>query len=121
MLYVEYFVILSNKLAIAISDGCAKAKGERLSSSWGFSRILYQKALEIAQLSLEVNHPNAMFLLCDRCWNWLNYYDFSLNNLVKQGKICQRLKSVGVGRKSGDRKPVLLMHQLALLMRRPPC
>ncbi|MEH2252847.1 hypothetical protein [Nostoc sp.] len=51
---------MSNKLAIAISDGCANAKGERLSSSCGFSRILYQKALEIAQLSLEVNHPNAM-------------------------------------------------------------
>ncbi|MEH2300523.1 MAG: hypothetical protein V7K88_16305 [Nostoc sp.] len=43
---------MSNKLAIAISD--------RLFSSWGFSRILYQKALEIAQLSLKVNHPNAM-------------------------------------------------------------
>ncbi|MEH2393372.1 MAG: hypothetical protein V7K21_17520 [Nostoc sp.] len=49
-----------------MSDGCANVKGERLSSSWGFSRILYQKALEIAQLSLEVNHPNAMFRLCDR-------------------------------------------------------
>ncbi|MEH2120166.1 MAG: hypothetical protein V7K46_18780 [Nostoc sp.] len=43
-----------------MSDGCANAKGDRLSSSWGFFRILYQKALEIAQLSLEVNHPNAM-------------------------------------------------------------
>ncbi|MEH2400063.1 hypothetical protein [Nostoc sp.] len=45
-------MILSNKLAMAISD--------RLSSSWGFSRILYQKALEIAQLSLEVNHSSTM-------------------------------------------------------------
>ncbi|ODG96488.1 low-complexity protein [Nostoc sp. KVJ20] len=26
-----------------------------------------------------------MPLLCDRRWNWLNYYDFSLNNLVKLG------------------------------------
>ncbi|MBD2514201.1 pentapeptide repeat-containing protein [Nostoc sp. FACHB-973] len=26
-----------------------------------------------------------MPLLCDRHWNWLNYYDFSLNNLVKLG------------------------------------
>ncbi|MHC5760302.1 hypothetical protein [Nostoc sp.] len=43
---------MSNKLAIAISD--------RLSSSCGFSRILYQKALTIAELSLEVNHPNLM-------------------------------------------------------------
>ncbi|MEH2241439.1 hypothetical protein [Nostoc sp.] len=32
----------------------------RLFSSSGFSRILYQKALEIAQLSLEVNHHNAI-------------------------------------------------------------
>ncbi|NMG08823.1 pentapeptide repeat-containing protein [Brasilonema sp. UFV-L1] len=24
-------------------------------------------------------------LLCDRRWNWLNYYDFSLNNLLKLG------------------------------------
>ncbi|MEH2366218.1 hypothetical protein [Nostoc sp.] len=38
---------MSNKLAIAMSD--------RLSSSCGFSRILYQKALAIAQLCLEVN------------------------------------------------------------------
>ncbi|WP_334934135.1 hypothetical protein [Nostoc sp.] len=45
-------MILSNTLAIAISD--------RLSSSSGFSRILYQKALAIAQLSLEVNHSSAM-------------------------------------------------------------
>ncbi|MEH2419046.1 hypothetical protein [Nostoc sp.] len=43
---------MSNKLAIAISD--------RLFSSSGFSRILYQKAWEIAQLSLEVNYINAM-------------------------------------------------------------
>ncbi|MDF5734991.1 MULTISPECIES: hypothetical protein [unclassified Nostoc] len=50
---------MNNKLAIAISDGCANAKGDRLFSSCGFSRILYQKALKIAQLSLEVNHPNA--------------------------------------------------------------
>ncbi|WP_442940639.1 pentapeptide repeat-containing protein [Nostoc sp.] len=26
-----------------------------------------------------------MPLLCDRRWNWLNYYDFSLNNLLKLG------------------------------------
>jgi len=26
-----------------------------------------------------------MPLLCDRRWNWLNYYDFSLNNLVRLG------------------------------------
>ncbi|MHC5772494.1 hypothetical protein [Nostoc sp.] len=39
-------------MAIAMSD--------RLSSSCGFSRILYQKAWEIAQLSFEVNHPNAL-------------------------------------------------------------
>ncbi|MEH2421559.1 MAG: hypothetical protein V7K48_11740 [Nostoc sp.] len=32
----------------------------RLFSSCGFSRILYQKALKIAQFSLEVNHPNAI-------------------------------------------------------------
>ncbi|MEH2332545.1 hypothetical protein [Nostoc sp.] len=51
---------MSNKLAIAISDGCASAKGERLFSSCGFSRIVYQKALEIAQLSLEGNHLNTM-------------------------------------------------------------
>ncbi|MEH2452591.1 hypothetical protein [Nostoc sp.] len=90
---------MSNKLAIAISDGCANAKGERLSSSWGFSRILYQKALEIAQLSLEVNHPNAMFLLCvrpwrwrsHRCWNWLKYSDFSFKSRVKQEKICNKI------------------------------
>ncbi|MEH2265619.1 hypothetical protein [Nostoc sp.] len=43
-------MVLSNKLAIAISDGTANAKGERLSSSSGFSRILYQKALAIAEL-----------------------------------------------------------------------
>ncbi|WP_375468712.1 hypothetical protein [uncultured Nostoc sp.] len=45
--------------------------------------------MEIAQLSLQVNHPNAMFLLCDRCWNWRKYYDFSLNNLVKQGIVAR--------------------------------
>ncbi|MEH1835289.1 MAG: hypothetical protein V7L29_25365 [Nostoc sp.] len=56
-------MILSNKLAIAISDGCANAKGERLFSLSGFSRlILYQKALEIAEFSLEVNHSNAILL-----------------------------------------------------------
>jgi hypothetical protein len=44
-------LILSNKLAIAMSD--------RLSWLWGFFRILYQKALTIAELSLEVNHANA--------------------------------------------------------------
>ncbi|HYX14830.1 MAG TPA: hypothetical protein VE944_10785 [Nostoc sp.] len=38
---------MSNKLAIAMSD--------RLFSSSGFYKILYQKAWEIAQLSLEVN------------------------------------------------------------------
>ncbi|MBE8968174.1 hypothetical protein IQ277_18720 [Nostocales cyanobacterium LEGE 12452] len=43
---------MSNKLAIAMSD--------RLFSSCGFSRILYQKAWVIAELSLEVNHPSAM-------------------------------------------------------------
>jgi hypothetical protein len=53
------FLILSNKLAIAMSDGCANAKGKRLSWLWGFFRILYQKALTIAELSLEVNHANA--------------------------------------------------------------
>ncbi|WP_174711145.1 hypothetical protein [Nostoc sp. TCL240-02] len=48
---------MSNKLAIAISV--------RLFLSSGFSRILYQKALEIAQLSLEVNHLNTIHLyLC---------------------------------------------------------
>jgi len=26
-----------------------------------------------------------MPLLSDRHWNWLNYYDFSLNNLVRLG------------------------------------
>ncbi|WP_445633998.1 pentapeptide repeat-containing protein [Nostoc sp. DSM 114161] len=26
-----------------------------------------------------------MPLLCDRRWNWLNYYDFSLNNIVRLG------------------------------------
>ncbi|MEH2013128.1 hypothetical protein [Nostoc sp.] len=53
-------MILSNKLAIAISDGCANTKGERLFSSCRFYRILYQKALEIAELSLEVNHSSTM-------------------------------------------------------------
>ncbi|MCL6753234.1 hypothetical protein KBT16_20595 [Nostoc sp. CCCryo 231-06] len=47
---------MSNKLAIAISDGCANAKGERLYSSSGFSRILYQKALEIADISEVAYH-----------------------------------------------------------------
>ncbi|MHC5598232.1 MAG: hypothetical protein ACYTXC_20215 [Nostoc sp.] len=70
---------MSNKLAIAISD--------RLFSSCAFSRILYQKALTIAELSLEEMMP----LQSDRCWNKLNYYDFSLNNLVKQGKICSKI------------------------------
>ncbi|WP_256090940.1 hypothetical protein [Nostoc sp. KVJ20] len=41
---------MSNKLAIAMSDGCANAKGDRLSASSGFFRILYQKALKIAEL-----------------------------------------------------------------------
>ncbi|MEH2258386.1 hypothetical protein [Nostoc sp.] len=68
---------MSNKLAIAISD--------HLSSSSGFSRILYQKAWEIAQLGLEVNHPNAILLQSDRRCNWLNYYGFNLNNLLKLG------------------------------------
>ncbi|MEH2163477.1 MAG: hypothetical protein V7K38_21175 [Nostoc sp.] len=49
-------MILSNKLAIAMSD--------RLSSSSGFFRILYQKALAIAELSLKVNdHPPKRSLL----------------------------------------------------------
>ncbi|MDZ8087361.1 MAG: hypothetical protein RMY16_17645 [Nostoc sp. DedQUE12b] len=43
---------MSNKLAIAISD--------RLFWSCGFSRILYQKAWAIAELSLKVNYINAM-------------------------------------------------------------
>ncbi|WP_414578505.1 pentapeptide repeat-containing protein [Anabaena sp. CCY 9402-a] len=33
----------------------------------------------------QVFRERYMPLLCDRRWNWLNYYDFSLNNLVKLG------------------------------------
>lgn len=33
----------------------------------------------------QVFRDRYMPLLCDRRWNWLNYYDFSLNNLVRLG------------------------------------
>ncbi|MFN6462833.1 MAG: hypothetical protein RMZ41_013430 [Nostoc sp. DedVER02] len=50
MIIATAFLILSNKLAITISDRTANAKGDRLSLLSGFLRILYQKALAIAEL-----------------------------------------------------------------------
>lgn len=50
---------------------------------------LRQLRILIGRLPIIPNYP--MFreryipLLWDRHWNWLNYYDFSLNNLLKTG------------------------------------
>jgi hypothetical protein len=40
----------------------------------------------------EVFRDRYMPLLCDRHWNWLNYYDFSLNNLLRLGFNDVRLR-----------------------------
>jgi hypothetical protein len=49
------------------------------------------RTIELRQLNINLRSENAEFrdhympILWDRRWNWLNYYDFSLNNLLKLG------------------------------------
>lgn len=49
------------------------------------------RTIALRQLNINLRSENAEFrdhympILWDRRWNWLNYYDFSLNNLLKLG------------------------------------